>query len=191
MTRNLGTQEVKLKYENVHSNFDPTQKLWAYKARNHETDDWKDCCKVQSCNYWPALRPEDDARCERSVDAGLWLLDCFTTLEFLLQDYVVISYYVNNSPQSWFTTTVVAVKMLLGDEQREDDKQSSNGEQTEELLVKEMLSGADLMRNMGGKTQLVKTCATEQERVDVLRDVFGLVLTEEERMGIVTALLLL
>lgn len=106
-----------------------------------------------------------------------------------------MSYYVNNSPQSWFTTTVVVVKMILDDEQREDDKQSSNGEQTEEVVVgKEMLSGADLMRNMGGKTQLVKTCATEQERVDVLRDVFGLVLTEEERMGIrgsVTALSLL
>ena len=107
-----------------------------------------------------------------------------------------MSYYVNNSPQSWFTTTVVVVKMILDDEQREDDKQSSNGEQTKEEVVvgKEMLSGADLMRNMGGKTQLVKTCATEQERVDVLRDVFGLVLTEEERMGIMgsmTALSLL
>lgn len=104
-----------------------------------------------------------------------------------------MSYYVNNSPQSWFTTTVVVVKMILDDEH---DKQSSNGEQTKEEVVvgKEMLSGADLMRNMGGKTQLVKTCATEQERVDVLRDVFGLVLTEEERMGItgsVTALSLL
>jgi arylamine N-acetyltransferase len=136
------------------------------------------------------------ARCGRSVDADLWLLDCFTTLEFLPQDYAVMSYYINNSPQSWFTTTVVAVKMLLDDEQSEDDKQSSNGEQTKEEVVvgKEMLCGAELMRNMGGKTQLVKTCATEQERVDVLRDVFGLVLTEEERMGItgsVTALPLL
>jgi nitrous oxide reductase accessory protein NosL len=120
------------------------------------------------------------------------LLDCFTTLEFLPQDYAVMSYYVNNSPQSWFTTTVVAVKMLLNNEQRKDDQQPSNGEQTKEVVVgKEMLCGAELMRNMGSKTQLVKTCATEQERVDVLRDVFGLVLTEEERMGImgsVTAL---
>jgi hypothetical protein len=45
---------------------------------------------------------------------------------------------------------------------------------------KEMLSGAELMRNMGGKMQSIKTCATEQERVDVLRDVFGLVLTDLE-----------
>jgi hypothetical protein len=114
------------------------------------------------------------------------VIDCFTALEFLPQDYAVMSYYVNNSPQSWLTTTVVAVKMLLDHEQREDRKQFSNEEQPEDVIVvgKEMLSGAELKRNMGGRTQLVKTCATEQERVDVLRDIFGLVLPEEERMGI-------
>lgn len=114
------------------------------------------------------------------------VIDCFTALEFLPQDYAVMSYYVNNSPQSWLTTTVVAVKMLLDHEQREDRKQFSNEEQPEDVIVvgKAMLSGAELKRNMGGRTQLVKTCATEQERVDVLRDIFGLVLTEEERMGI-------
>jgi hypothetical protein len=113
-------------------------------------------------------------------------VDCFTTIEFLPQDYAVMSYYVNNSPQSWLTTTVVAVRIVLDHEQREDHKQVSNEEQPEDVVVvgKEMLSGAELKRNMGGRTQLVKTCTTEQERVDVLRDIFGLVLTEEERMGI-------
>jgi arylamine N-acetyltransferase len=114
------------------------------------------------------------------------IVDCFTALEFLPQDYAVMSYYVNNSPQSWFTTAVVAVKMLLGHEHREEPKQSSSEEQPDDVVVvgKEMLSGAELKRNMGGRTQLVKMCATEQERVDVLRDIFGLVLTEEERIGI-------
>lgn len=76
--------------------------------------------------------------------------------------------------------------MLFDHEQCEDHKQVSNEEQPEDVVVvgKEMLSGAELKRNMGGRTQLVKTCTTEQERVDVLRDIFGLVLTEEERMGI-------
>jgi arylamine N-acetyltransferase len=55
VTRNLGTQEVKLNYENIHSNFDPTQKLWVYKTRNHEMDYWKDCCKIQSCNYFASI----------------------------------------------------------------------------------------------------------------------------------------
>ena len=76
--------------------------------------------------------------------------------------------------------------MLLDQEHREEHKQSSNEEQPEGVMIvgKEMLSGAELKRNMGGRTQLVRTCATEQERVDVLRDIFGLVLTEEERMRI-------
>ena len=90
-------------------------------------------------------------------------VDCFTTLEFLPQDYAVMSYYVNNSPQSWLTTTVVAVRIVLDHEQREDHKQVSNEEQPEDVVVvgKEMLSGAELKRNMGGRTQLVKTCTTE------------------------------
>ena len=81
---------------------------------------------------------------------------------------------------------MVIVRMLLDHEQREDHKQVSNEEQPEDVVAvgKEMLSGAELKRNMGGRTQLVKTCTTEQERVDVLRDIFGLVLAEEERMGI-------
>jgi arylamine N-acetyltransferase len=48
VTRNLGTQEVKLKYEKIDSNVDPTQKLWVYKVRNHEMDIWKDCCKIST-----------------------------------------------------------------------------------------------------------------------------------------------
>ena len=50
-------------------------------------------------------------------------------------------------------------------------------------MGKEMLSGAELKRNTGGRTQLVKTCATEQKRVDVLRNIFGLVLTEGGENG--------
>jgi hypothetical protein len=82
-----------------------------------------------------------------------------------------MSYFVNNSPLSWFTTTVVAVKMLLD-------------EQGDEVVGKEMLFGAELKRNMGGKTQLVRTYGTEEERVEVFRDLFGLLVGEEDRKGI-------
>jgi hypothetical protein len=37
VTRNLGTQEVLLKYENIESSVDPGQRLWVYKIRNHGT----------------------------------------------------------------------------------------------------------------------------------------------------------
>ena len=139
VARNLGSQEVKLIYENIASNVDPEQRLWIYQIRNHETDEWKDCY-------------------------------CFPELEFLPQDFEVMNFFVSNSPASWFTKTVVAVKMLLD-------------EQGENVVGKEMLLGAEVKRNMGGKTQLVKTCATEDERIEVLKDVFGLVLSEEEREG--------
>lgn len=82
-----------------------------------------------------------------------------------------MSYFVNSNPASWFTTMIVAVKMLLD-------------EQGEQIVGKEMLAGAELKRNTGGKTQLVRTCMTEEERVEVLRDLFGLVLTAEEVQGI-------
>ena len=97
---------------------------------------------------------------------------CFAELEFLAQDLDVMSFYVSNSPASWFTATVVAVRMVL------------DAGQGEEVVAKEMMLGAEVKRNTGGRTQLVKTCATEGERVEVLRDVFGLVLSAEERDGI-------
>jgi arylamine N-acetyltransferase len=96
---------------------------------------------------------------------------CFAEVEFLPQDFSVMSYFVNNSPSSWFTTTVVAVKKLLD-------------EHGKEVVAKETLFGAEVKRNMGGKTRLVRTCTTEEERVQVLGDMFGLVLSEEEREGI-------
>jgi hypothetical protein len=58
------------------------------------------------------------------------------------------------------------------------------GDFGEEVVGKEILWGADVKRNMGGKTHLVKTCRTEEERVQALRVAFGLELSEEEREGI-------
>ena len=43
VAQNLGTQEVKLMHENIALNVDPGQRLWFYKIRNSEGDEWKDC----------------------------------------------------------------------------------------------------------------------------------------------------
>lgn len=96
-------------------------------------------------------------------------LDCFGELEFLQQDFEVMSFFVNNSPQSWFTTTVVAVRMML---------------ENDEIVGKMMLWGPDVKQNTGGRTRLLKTCETEAERIEVLEKEFGLVLDREEREGI-------
>ena len=78
-----------------------------------------------------------------------------------------MSYFVNNSPASWFITTVLAVRMLLDEE-------------GEEVIGKKMLLGGEAERNVGGKTQLVRICKTEEERVDALRGVFGLLLSDKK-----------
>ena len=136
--RNMGTQEMHLRYENIASNADPKQRVWVYRVRNHPQDEWKTCY-------------------------------CFTETEFLAQDFEVMSWYVNTSPASWFTTTVVAVRMML---------------ESDEIVGKVMLWGPEVKQNTGGRTQLLMTCQTEEERIEVLEKRFGIVLNREEKEGI-------
>lgn len=138
VTRNLGTQEMHLMYENIVSNADPRQRLWVYNIRNNKND------------YWKAAY-------------------CFTEVEFLQQDFEVMSFFVNASPQSWFTTTVVAVRMLV---------------EKHEIVGKVMLWGGDVKENNGGRTKLLMTCESEEERVEMLKAKFGIVLDKEEQEAI-------
>jgi len=48
-----------------------------------------------------------------------------------------------------------------------------------------MLINGDVKQNTSGKTVLMKTCKTEEERVQVLKKMFGITITEEEQTGIV------
>lgn len=95
--------------------------------------------------------------------------DCFAELEFLAQDYEVMSFHVNGSPESWFTTVVVAVRMIL---------------KNDEISGKIMLWGPDIKENTGSSTKLLYACQTENERIEVLETRFGLALNKEEREGI-------
>jgi hypothetical protein len=47
-----------------------------------------------------------------------------------------------------------------------------------------MMVGAEVKSNMGGKTVLVKTCTTEKERIEALKEHFNMTLTEEEIDGV-------
>lgn len=94
---------------------------------------------------------------------------CFTELEFLPQDYEVMSFWASQSRNSWFTYRVVAVKMIL-----EED----------EVVGTMVLGGSDVKRRERGNTEHLRTCRTEKERVQALEEVFDLRLTDEERRGI-------
>lgn len=53
-----------------------------------------------------------------------------------------------------------------------------------EVVGKVMLTGPEIKRNMGGKTELVKVCKSEEERVQAIKEIFGISLTEEQALGI-------
>ncbi|KAM0794749.1 hypothetical protein BDR22DRAFT_814679 [Usnea florida] len=94
---------------------------------------------------------------------------CFTEVEFLPQDYEVMSFWTSQCPKSWFTQRVVVVKMLV---------------EGEEVVGTVSLSGAEVKRKGGAGTEVLRLCEGEGERVRALEEVFGVRLTEEERRGI-------
>lgn len=90
--------------------------------------------------------------------------------EFLEGDFGVMSHYTSTAETSFQTRATLVVRFLRG-----------VGEDGGVRVVgKVMLVGGVVKRNLGGKTEVVKVCATEAERVEALREWFGIVLTEEE-----------
>lgn len=97
----------------------------------------------------------------------------FPELEFLEQDFRVMNWYTSCSPDSFHPSTILIVRFLMGD-----------GDQAGEIVGKIMLVGGVVKRNMGGKTEVIMVCKTEEERVQALEKYFAMTLTEEEREAI-------
>ena len=95
----------------------------------------------------------------------------FTELEFLPQDYEVMSFFTSQSTKTWFTRAIVAVKMLME-------------EQGEEVIGKILLNGDIVKRTLRGQTEELGRCRNEGERVQALEKWLGVVLRVEERRGI-------
>ena len=99
-----------------------------------------------------------------------WLpMYCFTELEFLPQDYETMNFETSQSRTSWFTYRIVVVKQIL---------------EEGEIVGTLMLVGVDLKRRIKGKTEELKVCKTEEDRVQVLKEWFGIKLGDDERAGI-------
>lgn len=102
----------------------------------------------------------------------------FTMTEFFPRDFEVMNLSTSASRLVFFTYTVVICKMIMDDA-------------GEDIVGVVTLEGARLKRRIGGNTEELMTCKTEEERVGVLREYFGIVLSEKEQRGIlrtVTAL---
>jgi arylamine N-acetyltransferase len=103
---------------------------------------------------------------------SVWLpVYCFTKTEFLPQDYEIMSWYTSTHKNSFFTKYVTSTRMLMD-------------ESSEMIVGNVTLFGSNIKETVGGKRHVVKDCTTEDERIDGLREIFGIVLTEEEKEGI-------
>ncbi|KAI9732674.1 MAG: DUF1279 super [Cirrosporium novae-zelandiae] len=136
--QNIGTQEMRLIYDNIPQQVDKSMKLWICQYRNGPDRPWDS-------------------------------LYCFSEIEFLDHDFEVMNFFTSSSPDAFPTFMVLVVKFL----RREH-----------EIYGKIMLVNNEVKQNLGGKTILVKTCTTEEERVEALKEYFGILLTDEEREGI-------
>jgi hypothetical protein len=105
----------------------------------------------------------------------------FPETEFLPADFEVMSFYTSQymGGTNFQTRTVLIVRFLLG---KVEDGEREEGR--EEIVGKVMLVNGEVKRNDGGKTRLILTCTTEEERVWALKEHFEIELTEEEIYGI-------
>lgn len=96
---------------------------------------------------------------------------CFSELQFTPGDFACMSYYTSMCGDSWFTTEVVAAVMVL------DEK--------EDRIVGDVtLFGIECKKRVDGKSELIATCTSEEERIEVIEKQFGIVFSEEEKAGI-------
>ncbi|KAK5116820.1 hypothetical protein LTR85_009080 [Meristemomyces frigidus] len=96
---------------------------------------------------------------------------CFTETEFLPQDYEMMSWFTSTSPRSFFTYSVLCTKMLMD-------------EAGEKIVGDVTLFRDKIARTIGGQRELLRECKTEEDRVEALKEIFGVELMPEEREGI-------
>ncbi|KAF3051813.1 N-terminal acetyltransferase [Didymella keratinophila] len=114
-----------------------------------------------------------DVRHNPSVDGEeVWISTyCFTETEFLSQDYQMMSWFTSTHPTSFFTRCVNSIRMIMDDAQ-------------EKIIGNIMLFESKITKSIGADREVVKECATEDERVGALNELFDIDLTEEERKSI-------
>lgn len=159
----VAPRRIRLQYRPIAETFATTeaaataQKLWCY-----------DVC------YKPG---EDEAAQHNNEWTPVY---CFAETEFLPQDYEMMSWYTSTHPRSFFTRFVTCTKMLMrqgGDGDKEEEE--------EEEIVGNVTLFKDAVRETIGSTRrVVRECKTEDERVQVLADVFGVHLSDEDKRSI-------
>ena len=114
----------------------------------------------------------------RNSDVQAWSsFYAFYEVEFTEADYKVMNWFTGHSPDSPQTWGLLVIKFLR--------RRKQGDENAYEVCGKRILVDGVVKENLGGKTRVVETCASEDDRVAALGRWFGIELTEEERRGIV------
>lgn len=166
--RNLGTQEVRITKGSLPSTTarrGEGNQVWFYEYRNRPGDDWS--------RYYAFGDHE----------ATSWDLDC-------------ANFWVSSHPESFQRKQILVVKFIqaapgevreaLGEGKSVLDVESKGSESIPVVYIagKIMLADGTVKRNMGGKTEVLKTCRNEEDRVQALKSYFGVTLSDEEVDGI-------
>lgn len=155
---NLGAQDVRLRRGVFPGTMrQETNLVWFYEYRNGKDSVW---------NTYYAFNESE---------ASDWDLQC-------------ANFWVVSHPDSFQRKQILAVKFVRSDVQeivQREELEENNGMQGEvNVLGKIMLADDIVKRNMGRKTEIVKQCRTETERLEALKEYFGIYLTDEEQQGI-------
>lgn len=155
VTNNLGAQAVRLRKGQLPDTLrKEANQVWFYEYRNGKDADW---------NTYYAFS---------EMEASAWDLEC-------------ANWWVASHPESFQRKQILVVKFLRSRGTQAQNANSGKDAEVEGKVVgKIMLADGVLKRNMGGKTEVVKICRTEEERVQVLEEHFGIYLTDKERQGI-------
>ncbi|KAL8774617.1 MAG: hypothetical protein Q9194_004000 [Teloschistes cf. exilis] len=94
----------------------------------------------------------------------------FTETEFFPQDYEMMNFWTSTSRQSFFTYAILLAKMVMDSDGR--------------LVGSVTMMNGEAKRRIWGQVLETRTCRSEKERLEVLREWFGIVLTEEEERAI-------
>lgn len=159
VVNNLGSQEVRLRKGLFPETLRPeVNSVWFYEYRNGRDAAWN--------TYYAFSESE----------ASDWDLQC-------------ANFWVVSHPDSFQRKQILSVKFIRGDvleETAKSTRSEHDGKIYDEVSVvgKIMLADDVVKRNMGGKTELVKQCKTEKERIEALEEYFGIHVTDEEQHGI-------
>ncbi|PSN71057.1 arylamine N-acetyltransferase 1 [Corynespora cassiicola Philippines] len=112
--------------------------------------------------------------CYSPVENGqnVWVpVYCFTETEFLPQDYEMMSWFTSTHKRSFFTKFVTSTNMVLDEE-------------GESIVGNVTLFEGTIKEAVGSDRKVLRECKTEEERVDALKEYFGIDLTDEEIDGL-------